>query len=109
MPLNDFLQVDDIGIALVVTVTAQDGVTPINLSAAINPTIYILRPDQKLIVGGATFFTDGTDGKIQYITQSTDLTVQGVYKIQATYQFGGNIKHTEKSVFCMEPNLVGVS
>ena len=62
MPLNDFLQVDDIGIALVVTVTAQDGTTPINLSAATNLTIYILRPDQKLIVGGATFFTDGTDG-----------------------------------------------
>lgn len=109
MALSDFLQIDDSGIALVVTVTASDGTTPINLSSASNFTIYIYRPDGRLITGTASLYTNGLDGKIQYITQSTDLTVQGVYKVQASYQLSGNLKHTSKDIFCVEPNLLGVS
>ena len=109
MPLTDFLQVNDVGIQLITTIKNSDGVTPINLSTATNLTIYIYRPDSELIVGPASLVTDGTDGRIQYTTQTTDLTVPGIYRIQATYQIGGNLKHTDRSVFCIEPNLPSVS
>ena len=105
MPLTDFLQVNDIGVKIITTITNSDGVTPIDLSSATNLTIYIYRPDSLLITGIASLVNDGTDGKIQYITQITDLSVHGVYRIQASYQIGGNIKHSDRSVFCVEPNL----
>ncbi len=109
MPLTDFLQVDDSGINIIVTVTQSDGTTPIDISQAGSMFIYIYRPDGGLITGTASFVTDGTDGKIQYISQANDFTIQGVYKIQAKYIIGGNNKRTERSTFVVEPNLLGVN
>ncbi len=109
MPLNDFLQVDDSSIDLIVTVTQSDGTTPIDISQASSIFIYLYRPDGGLITGNASFLTDGTDGKIQYITQINDCNIQGIYKIQAKYIIGGATKRTEKSSFVVEPNLIGVN
>jgi hypothetical protein len=108
MPLTDFLQVNDVGTRILVTITS-DGTNPTDLSSATNFTIYLYRPDSRLITGSASLFSDGTDGKIVYISQPSDLTIQGVYKIQATYQISGNLQHTNKDVFCVEPNLIGVN
>jgi hypothetical protein len=109
MPLNTALQLNDTGIDIIATVVQQDNVTPVDMSLASTITIYIYRPDGALITGTATVVTNGKDGQIQYITQPTDLTVQGVYKIQAKYTIGGNTKRTDINTFCVEPNLPGVS
>ena len=109
MPLSDFVQVDDDGIIIRVTVKENDKVTPVDLSTATSILIYLYRPDGALISGSATFTTDGSDGKIEYITQTNDLSVQGMYKIQARYMIGGHSKKTNTSNFLVEPNLPGVS
>lgn len=107
--LSDILQVNDIGVALTVKIVQNDGQTPINLSSFTSPTIYVTRSDGTLITGVATFTTDGSDGLIQYVTQVGDLSIPGIYKIQASYLVSGSLKHASKDVFVVDPNLVGVN
>lgn len=109
MPLDNFIQVNDVGLAIQVTVTQGDNVTPIDLSTASPITIYISRPDNTLISGAASFVTNGKDGKVQYVTQANDLNIQGIYKIQVKYVISGLTKHTVKGEFVVEPNLMGVT
>lgn len=109
MPLTDFLQVNDVGVALKITVVNSDGITPIDLSGASLVTIYILKPNNSLVIGTCSFVTNGSDGQVQYVNNSGDLNPQGYYKIQITYTIGTNLKHTQTGSFLVEPNLPGVN
>lgn len=109
MSLNTVLQVNDAGINIIVTVMQQDDTTVEDLSAATSKVIYLGRPDGSLISGNASFVTDGTDGKISYLTQTSDLNLIGIYKVQASYVVSGNIKHTDKDQFVVSSNVFGVT
>ena len=105
MGFDTALQQNDVGITFIVTVVEQDGVTPQNISSGTSLTIYLIRPDSSVISGSATFVTDGTNGQIQYISQNGDLSIIGIYKIQASYSVSSNVLYTQKTQFLVEPNF----
>lgn len=109
MSLNTVLQQNDAGISVIITITEADGSTPVNLSLATSKTIYISKPNGSLVTGTASLVTDGTDGKIEYVTSPGDLDLVGMYKVQATYTVGLNTKHTQKDCFIVSANVAGLT
>ncbi len=84
---TQFAQVGD-EVRLIVQFVDQDGVI-INLAGNSLIEIKIRYPDRTVVDQTATLLTDGTDGKIYYDTDTTDLNVQGFYVIQGKATVGG--------------------
>ena len=100
MPINK----NDVGAILDVTVLDND--EPMDVSTATTKQIILKKPDGTTIEYDADFYTDGTDGIIQYTTETNDLDIAGVWFIQAYLVFGSTVEfHTEKAFFIVEPNL----
>jgi hypothetical protein len=98
------IQEGDIGTKLLVTVT--DCGTVVDISTATTLAIYIRKPDGTILSRTGTLETDGTDGKMYYITQAGDLDVAGSYKIQGRVIFqSGASYYTSKATFRVECNL----
>jgi len=53
----------------------------------------------------AGFYTNGTDGILQYITAAGDLNGFGTYQVQANLQMPGFLGRTEARVFFVNQNL----
>lgn len=95
---------NDVGIQFIITVTS-DGSTIVDLSDCSNFTIIFVSPDKNRYTVSADLLNDGTDGKIYYISTSTDLTVTGRWKIQVSYTKSGNIRYTSIDTFLVTSNL----
>jgi len=95
---------NDVGTVLEATLK-DDGV-PVDVSTATTQEFVITRPDKSRIQRTTTFVTDGTDGKIQYVTVSTDLTPTGPYRLQAHIVLAaGDEFRTDILGFKVYPNL----
>jgi hypothetical protein len=72
--------VGDVG--TVFRATVKDDGLPVNLSAF---TVELLfkRPDKSTLTAAASFQTDGTDGKIEYVWLAGDVNSDGWWKVQA--------------------------
>lgn len=66
----------DIGTAFRLTITDCAGAV-VDLSSATIKQIIFRKPDQTSVTQTATFFTDGTDGIVEYITVADDLDQVG--------------------------------
>ena len=99
MPESLELKQNDIGIQFVATITS-DGSTPIDISSCSGFNMIFTRPDGTKYVVVASLLNTGTDGKIQYTSTNTDLTVVGRWKIQASYLKSGNIRYTSIDFYC---------
>lgn len=106
MPESLILQKNDIGINFIINVVKSDGVSPEDLSTCSGFTIYFTPPKLSTYSVVASLYTNGLDGKISYISTSSDLNVVGRWKIQASYISGGNIRYTSKDYFIVADNLV---
>jgi hypothetical protein len=93
----------DIGTKLLVTIT-DDGVV-VDLSDAISLSLFIKKPDGTVLNRVATLNSDGTDGKIKYITVSGDLDVAGVYKLQAKVALSSGSFYSSTDTFKVHCNL----
>lgn len=97
------LQLGAIGVVIVVTVE-EDGVA-VNLSGVSAKSLVFRKPDRTSVTKTADFFTDGTDGKLKYVTESGFLDVAGEWRIQADVTFsGGYDGPTEVGFFQVLPN-----
>lgn len=94
---------NDIGNKLLLTVT-DDGEV-VDISSAISLSIFIKRPDSSILTRPGTLETDGTDGKMYYITVADDLNQAGNYKIQAYVTFTSGAYYTSISTFKVHCNL----
>lgn len=74
-------QVGDTGIVLIVVIVDHYD-EPINISTATSMKIKLQLPDGTTVDKTATFVTNGSDGQIQYVTQTGDLAEQGLYLVQ---------------------------
>ena len=83
----------DIGTAIQVTVTLEDGTT--DISAATTRTIKVRRPDGTTASWTASFDTDGTDGVLTYTTIAGDLPQAGAWSGQAYLVFPTGTWHSE--------------
>lgn len=92
--LTDKVFVGDIGTIFRTTVK-EDG-TAVDISTATTKQI-IFQPSSGVSVAQtAVFFTDGTDGIMQYVSIADDLSIGGIWKIQGyivtpTWQGHGDI------------------
>ena len=79
--LTDKVFVGDIGTAFRTTIK-EDG-SAIDISLASTMEIIFQPPSGVSVTQTATFFTDGTDGIMQYVTDSAgDLPIGGDWKLQ---------------------------
>jgi hypothetical protein len=94
----------DIGTKLLVTV--KDCGTVVDISTAIVLSIFIKKPDGVTLNRNGTLETDGTDGKMYYITIAGDLDIAGSYKIQSKIQLASGATHNSSiETFRVECNV----
>lgn len=80
------IHVGDVGTPLVITVVDvgnTSAITPTDISAVTTILIYLTKPDGTVLTMTGVFVTDGTDGKIKYVTQAGDIDSAGVWEIEA--------------------------
>ena len=75
------VHVGDIGTIFRLTIVDEDG-DAIDVSGATTKKIYFEKPDRTKIVRTATFYTDGSDGIIQYAVVDGDLNKSGDWQVQ---------------------------
>jgi hypothetical protein len=101
------IQVKDAGVQFIIQVLDLYG-SVVNIGAATALQVLFLRPDQSLLAVSANLYSNGVDGKIQYVSVAGDLGQTGRWGIQAAYQIGGNQKYTSIKYFNVDANLPGV-
>ena len=102
MSVNE-IHKDDIGTILRITV--QDDSVAVNLSSATTKTLTLRKPDGTTSAKTAAFYTDGTDGIIQYVTQADDLDQSGTWGIQAYVVLSDGSWHSDQSTFIVHRNI----
>ena len=70
-----------------------------DLSAAAVKKLRFVTPDKQVLEKTASFTTNGSDGQIQYITQTGDLSVAGIWTVCAYIEIGNWKGHTSKESF----------
>lgn len=101
------IRVGDIGTKLELEIL-EDAVV-VDISGAVDPgtkVIHIQKPDGTVISQNAVFTTDGTDGKMYYVTQANDLDLEGTYYIQGYVVLATWTGFSSIGEFLVEENLV---
>lgn len=102
-------------VRLVVEIVDVETGLPVQLQTATGLSISLLYPDN--IVSqtfAAQLYTDGSDGKIMYITRNNGLTVDlsqvGLYQMQGNYTIGGVVQPPSYFTdFYVLRNAIGIS
>jgi hypothetical protein len=104
MSCESQLHVGDKNFTFAVTIT--EDCQPIDISSATDIDIIFSKPDGTSVIKSAVFVTDGTDGKIKYITIDNDIDQAGVWKIQAVVTLGtGSLYHSAVKTFKVFCNI----
>lgn len=82
-------QKDDVGVALVVEMTNESDGLPFDISQASDLVLKLGYPDGSSEDFTALLYTDGTDGKLYYVTQEGDLSEVGICTLQGKVTIGG--------------------
>lgn len=97
------IHVGDVG--TIFRVTIKDGDSVVDVSNVDSKTIYLQKPDGSNLTKVASYYTNGTDGIIQYVSQTGDLDQAGTWQIQAKIDFGTDIFNTNIEKFKVLRNL----
>lgn len=92
--LTDQVFVNDIGTVFRATIKEDDVAVPID-SATITKQFLFQPPSGISFIRPAVFTTDGTDGKMEYVTVDGDLSIGGDWKIQAYLVLSAWTGHSE--------------
>lgn len=99
------IHLGDVGTTIQITIS--DGTNAVDISAATVKNIIFVDPDDASQTKAGTFVTDGTDGKLKYVTEVDFLDLVGVWQVQVDLQWaGGNHWHSSVGEFRVHPNLV---
>lgn len=94
------MQVGDVGVELIVTITTCDcegNIIPLDLSTETDKKICLKKPDNTVVEFDAEFTTppcgagDGTDGKLSYVTQLGDIDQEGTWCIAGHVTLTGGL------------------
>lgn len=99
----DDVHVGDVG--TIIRIELKDDDVEINLSSASVKQIKFKNPSGEVVTQTAVFTTDGTDGRIQYVTEADDINESGTWEYQAYIEMGGGKWHSEKLTFLVRENL----
>ena len=92
----------DVGVPIKVTVVKAGAA--VNISTATTLKILLVKPDATLLTKTAVFDSDGSDGKMKYVTIAGDLDQEGVWQIQGELTMTG-LKHTADGSFMVGKTL----
>lgn len=97
----------DIGTSFELTLYDNATGTPVlvDVSTATVKSIIFEKPDGTIVTKEATFVTDGSDGKINYVTVTNDLDLIGNWKIQGKVTMPTGSWYTDISKFKVYDNL----
>lgn len=99
----DEIHVNDIGTEFLVTV--KDGDEIVDISTADTLQLIFTKPTGTKVTQTATLYTDGTDGKMKYISEDGDLDVAGWWKLQGFISISDSEWHTNVVTFQVHRNL----
>ena len=92
-------------VTLTFTIKNQDAGI-VDLSIALTRELVFKHPGAAPLVVTATLVTDGTDGKVKYTTLATDLSIPGIWKVQADIAVDANNSYPSTiAEFEVFPNL----
>lgn len=97
------IHLNDVGTKFLVTVT--DGSSAVDISSASAKQIIIQKPSGTKLTPAAAFDSDGTDGKMSYITVVNDLDEAGSYKLQGKVVISDGTFYTDITSFKVHRNL----
>ncbi len=97
------IHLNDIGTTFEVTI--KDDGQVVDISAVTLKQILFKRPNGFLLTKTANFVTDGTDGRMDYISVDGDLGQIGNWSIQAKITLGGGTWNSEIKPFEVFKNL----
>jgi hypothetical protein len=75
------ITIGEVGTDIVVRI--YEGSSPKDVSSASQKRLYLTAPDKTVLEKTAAFFTDGTDGRIVYVTEAGDLDQVGTWFVRA--------------------------
>ena len=97
------IHIGDVGTTLVGTVL-DDG-SAVDISSASVLQMIIKKPDQTTLTKTASLNTDGTDGKMKYVTVTDDIDQVGNWKIQGKVVIGSATYYSSVSTFKVHCNI----
>ena len=107
--LREGVHVGDIGTALEVLVREYDFTTEtysvVDISTATTMQIKLQKPNGTVVTKTGVFSTDGTDGKMRYVTISGDLDEAGFWRIQGYVETASWQGYTSLGEFEVHANL----
>jgi hypothetical protein len=101
------LHYNDIGTIILTTITdcVSGTSSPIDISACVSTFLVLKSPSGTSYTKSAVFNTDGTDGKIKYVTVDGDLNQTGTWRIQAVVNFATSSFRSNVKTFKVYENL----
>lgn len=97
------IHVNDVG--TIFRITIKDAATAMDVSGATTKQIVFRKPDATTETQTAAFYTDGSDGIIQYTSDTGDLDTAGIWKIQAYVITPSGQWKTDIQTFEIYPNI----
>jgi len=98
------MRVKDVGTKMTVTILDENNAA-VDISTVTTKEIWLRKPNGEVITKTASFDTDGTDGKLKYITIEGDVEIAGTWKLQG-YIEGSTVKwHSTIEEFDVDGNL----
>ncbi len=98
------VHVGDIGTKFLVTIK-ENGVA-LDISTASVKKIRFRRPDNTTLDKTAVFETDGTDGKIYYLSIAGDLSIKGTWSIQGFITMPSGSWNSKIASFMVNENII---
>jgi len=71
---------------LMIECVAKEGYDALDISDATVKQIVIQKPDNTTLTKDGTFVTDGTDGALYYMTETSDIDQPGTYYVQSYFE-----------------------
>jgi len=103
--MNTIIHIGDIGTGFELEIVTPKGEI-VNVSEAVSLTINFMRPNKTKVAKTASLSTDGSDGKIQYISQKDDIDAIGLWSMMGFVKFDeSNMFYSRKTDFVVYPNI----
>jgi len=101
--MSEQIHVGDFGTQLIMTVKENGQI--VDISQALGLHVIIKKPNSNLYTKQGLLYTDGTDGKMYYISAPGDFNAAGNYKIQGKVFLNSGTYYTSISTFRVHCNL----
>lgn len=92
---------NDVGVSIIVTVQDSDGAAT-DVSDATAILFHFLKPDHSELEVAGEFNTDGTDGKVKYVTASGDIDQEGIWGLDVVVTVSSQQFTSDATSFLVE-------